>query len=108
MSDPDEIIRKFALQRIANVFNISVDLLNEAAVFGEDLKATRSTGLFRRNEYDAIEGDILDVCDRETYKTISSGNLTIYTIGDYCNHMARCYKHNPKDVIATLKITSLS
>ncbi|MFS2096232.1 hypothetical protein ACCC96_24800 [Pseudomonas sp. Pseusp11] len=108
MSDPDEIIRKFALQRIANVFNISVDLLNEAAVFGEDLKATRSTGLFRRNEYDAIEGDILDVCDRETYKTISSGNLTIYTIGDYCNHMVRCYKHNPKDVIATLKITSLS
>jgi hypothetical protein len=108
MSYPDEIIRKFALQRIANVFNISVDLLNEEAVFGEDLKATRSTGLFRRNEYDAIEGDILDVCDRETYKTISSGNLTIYTVGDYCNHMVRCYKRKPKDVIATLKITSLS
>ena len=108
MSDPDEIVRKFALQRIANIFNISVDLLNEEAVFGEDLKATHSSGLLRRNEYDAIEGDILDVCDRKTYKTISSGNLTIYTVGDYCNHMIHCYKCNPKDVIETLKITSLN
>jgi hypothetical protein len=106
MNNPDEIVREFALQRIASVFNVSVDSLNGDAVFGEDLIATRPTGLFKRNEYDELEGDILDVCNRETYKEISSGNLTIRTVGDYCDHMIKCYKKKPKDVIQTLKITS--
>lgn len=108
MNDPDEIVREFALQRIASVFNVSVDSLNRDAVFGDDLKAPRSTGLFKRNEYDELEGDVLDACDREKYKAISSGNLTIRTVGDYCNHMIQCYKTNPKAVVQTLKITSLS
>ncbi|WPN60546.1 hypothetical protein [Pseudomonas sp. P9_31] len=105
MSETDEIIREFALQRIANIFNIPVDSLNKEAVFGNDLKASRPPGLFNPNEYDKAEGDILDVCDRETYKAISSGNLTIRTIGDYCDHMIKCHKKKPKDVIQTLKIT---
>lgn len=74
MSETDELVREFALQRIANIFNIPVNSLNKEAVFGSDLKATRPPGLFNPNEYDKIEGDILDVCDRETYKAISSGN----------------------------------
>jgi hypothetical protein len=103
MTNQDEIIRKLAMQRIAGVFNIPVDELNESSVFGRELNATRAPGLFSPNEYDIIEGDILDVCSRETYKAISSGNLTIYTVGDYCNHMIECYKKKPKDVIQTLE-----
>jgi len=104
MRDQDEIVRKFAMQRIANIFNIPVGSLNKEAVFGSDLKATHSPGLFNPNEYDKIESDILDVCSRETYKAISSGNLTIRTVGDYCDHMIKCYKKKPKDVIQTLNI----
>jgi hypothetical protein len=108
MSETDEIVREFALQRIAYIFNVPVDSLNKEAVFWSDLEATHPPGLFNPNEYDKVEGDILDVCDREIYKAISSGNLTIRTVGDYCDHMIKCYKKNPKDVIATLKITPLS
>lgn len=94
------------MQRIASVFKVSVDELTESSVFGRDLNATHAPGLFNPNEYDIIEGDILDVCSKETHKAISSGNLTIYTVGDYCKHMIECYKGKPKDVIQTLKANS--
>jgi hypothetical protein len=108
MSETDKIVREFALQRIADIFNIAVDFLDKETVFGSDLKATHPPGLFNPNEYDEVEGDILDVCDRETYKVISSGGLTILTVGDYCDHMVNCYKKKPKDVIQILKISPLS
>ncbi|WP_447792631.1 hypothetical protein [Pseudomonas farris] len=108
MSETDEIVREFALKRIANIYNIPLDSLNKEAVFGGDLKATRPPSLFNPNEHDKAEGDILDVCDRETYKAISSGSLTIRTVGDYCDHMIKCYTKKPKDVIQTLKMAPLS
>lgn len=108
MSDPDDRIREFALQRIASTFNVCVGSLSSETVFGKDLKATHASELFNRNEYDVIEGDILDVCDKEAFRAISSGHLTIRTVGDYCDHMINCYKRKPKDVIETLKIPSLS
>lgn len=105
MSDQDEVIRNLAMQRIASIFNTPASSLSKDATFGIDLKATHPPGLFSPNEYDKIEGDILDVCNRETYKAITSGNLTIRTVNDYCEHMIKCYKKKPKDVIATLKQT---
>ncbi|OOG86907.1 hypothetical protein B0E42_10190 [Pseudomonas sp. A25(2017)] len=107
MKNQDKTIRKLATQRVASIFNTPIDTFNESSVFGRDLKATRPPGLFRKNEYDVIEGDILDVCTREKYKSIIAGKLTIYTVGDYCNHMIEYYKANPKDVVKTLKADSL-
>jgi hypothetical protein len=104
MSDIDERIRKFALLRIAKIFNVSVDSLRQENKFGEDLKASSSPGLFKRNEYDQIEDDIYDVANRQVYKEVSSGNLTIQTVGDYCDHMIRCYEIKPADVKHVLEM----
>lgn len=104
MNDSEKIVREFALKRIADVFNVSVEAFSGEAVFGEQLTATRRPGLFKRNEYDSIYDDILDVCYRAKYKEISSGNLVIRSVDDYCDHMIQCYKKNSKDVIATLNI----
>ena len=104
MSDNDELIRKFALLRIAKIFNVSVDSLRQENKFGEDLKASSSSGLFKKNEYDQIENDIYDVANRQVYKVLSSGNLTIRTVGDYCDHMIRCYETKPADVKHVLEI----
>ncbi|MCP1456105.1 hypothetical protein [Pseudomonas kilonensis] len=106
MTTQDKTIRRLAMQRIASAFRVSVDELTESSVLGRDLNATRAPGFFNPNECDIIEGDILDVCTKEARKAISSGNLTIYTVGDYCNHMIECYKKKPKDVIQTLKANS--
>lgn len=104
MLDVDEDICKFSLLRIAKIFNIPVDSLRRESEFGKDLKASSSSGLFKRNEYDQIEEDIYNVTNRQVYKELVSGNLTIRTVGDYCDHMARCFEINPEDVIYVLEM----
>lgn len=105
MNCPEEVIRKFALFRIAKIFNVAVDSLRLEQKFDEDLRAATTTGLFKRNEYDQLENDIYDVANKSIYKEISSGNLTIQTVADYCDHMVRCYETNPEDVKHVLKIS---
>ena len=104
MSNIDEQIRKFSLLRIAKIFNVSVDSLSQENKFGYDLKASSSPGLFRRNEYEQIENDIYDVANKQVYKEITSGNLTIQTVGEYCDHMVRCYGIKPADVRHVLEM----
>ncbi|MES2353172.1 MAG: hypothetical protein V4568_02020 [Pseudomonadota bacterium] len=99
MDDINEKIRKFSLLRIAKVFNVSVDSLRKDSKFGEgNLQASTAPSLFKRMEHDYIEDDIYNAADRKIYKEISSGNLTIHTVDDYCNHMIRCYEIKPTDV----------
>jgi len=104
MSEIDECVRKFALLRIAKVFNVSVDSLRLENKFGEELKARSSSGIFKKNEYDQIENDIYDVANRQAYKKLSSGNLMIRTVGDYCDYMIRSYEVKPTDVKHVLEI----
>jgi hypothetical protein len=102
--DEGMIKGKFSLLRIANIFNISFDSLRRESEFGKDLKVGSSSGLLKRNEYELIEEDIYNVANRLFYKELVAGNLTIRTVGDYCNHMVRCFKVNQENVIYVLEM----
>lgn len=60
--------------------------------------------MFKRNALDIIDDDIHDVADREILKEMVNGQLIIYTVQDYCNHMVRCYQRKPDDVKHALGI----
>lgn len=69
--------------------------------FGEDLFASFVSD-FRYNELDQVLHDLRDVADREICKELDAGTVLIQTVGDYCEHMVRCYKTKPKDVAMLL------
>lgn len=97
MDDRDELVRAAAQGRLASIFRVSATTLSTDLRFGYDLKASFVSN-FRRNELDRINDDIRDVADREILKELSSGRLTISTVGDYCDHMVRCSKTKPIEV----------
>ena len=96
-------IRERALLRVAGVFHIPVETLRREQVFGVDLNPSFVSD-FRRNELDQIGDDITDVADRAVVKQLESGQLVIRTVGDYCDHMVRCYEMKPEDVKHVLEM----
>ena len=103
----EEVIRHKALARLSGIFRVPVTELSPGCRFGEDLKASFVSD-FRRNELDQVNDDIHDVADRVVTKEFVSGRLTIRTVGDYCDHMIRCYGIKPKDVKRLLGIDQRS
>ncbi|MBI5874380.1 MAG: hypothetical protein HZB81_00765 [Deltaproteobacteria bacterium] len=103
MKVSEQIIREYALVRIAEIFDIPVEQLRLDTKFGEDLKASFVSD-FRYNEFDKVDFDIRDVADRKITKELNKGLLTIRTVGDYCDHMVRCYETKPKDVTIILRL----
>jgi hypothetical protein len=103
MNLSDEELRQAAKLRVANVFKMNPDTLGENAVFGETLKASFVSD-FKYSELDKIDFDIRDVADKKTLKELGSGTLVIRTVGDYCEHMVRCYRTKPEEVIYVLQI----
>lgn len=103
MKVTEQIIREHALARIADLFNIPIEELRLDAVLGKDLHATFRS-YFRHNEMDRVDFDIRDVADRKINKELNNGETTIYTVGDYCDHMVRCYETKPEDVSRILKL----
>lgn len=103
MSNIEDIIREKALSRIAKIFNVPVDSINNDCRFGEELKSSFVSD-FRHNEFDQINHDIHDVSDRSISKELRTGHLVIRTVADYCAHMVRCYKSKPNDVKKILGI----
>jgi hypothetical protein len=103
MSEIETAIRRHSLQRLASVFKVEIDTLQPGTRFGEDLKA-RPVADFKANEFDIIDGDIKDVADKPLLRAISRGDLEIRTVGDYCDHMVRCYSTKPKDVARLLSL----
>lgn len=102
MSFSDEELRQAAKSRIARLFNVDSDTIIASDVaFGEELKASFVSS-WRDNEFDEILYDIRDVADRQTLKKLNAGSLVIRTVGDYCEHMIRCYHTKPKEVIRVL------
>src|ERR1700674_2213469 len=103
MSVPEQIIRERAFTRIAEIFNVPVELLRHDAKFGEDLKASFVSD-FRHNEFDKVDQDIHDVADQEITSEFTKGILTIRTVGEYCDQMVRCYATKPEDVNKILRL----
>lgn len=71
------------------------------AEFGQELEAS-FVSAWKANEFDRLDDDIHDVADRQILKELGSGALVIRTVGDYCEHMVRCYQTKPQDVIHVL------
>ena len=103
MEEIEQLIRAKALVRLSGIFKVPVAALTPECRFGDDLKASFISD-FRRNEFDQVNDDIHDVADRTIAKELGSGNLTIKTVGDYCDHMVRCSKTKRKDVVKLLGI----
>lgn len=103
MKATEQVIREHALARIAEIFGIPVTQLRQDTKFGEDLKASFVSD-FRFNELDKVDFDIRDVADRKITKELNKGEATIYTVGDYCNHMVRCYETMSDEVSRILRL----
>ncbi len=103
MDDPEGKVREYALLRVAYLFNVERHLLSLNARFGEELKASFVSD-FKANEYEQLDRDIKDVADRQISQELSSGTLVIRTVGEYCDHMVRCYRTKPDEVIRVLRI----
>jgi len=74
------------------------------AVFGKELKASFVSD-FKANEFDQLNNDIRDVADRQLVKELNLGTLVIRTVGDYCDHMVKCYQTKPQEVMRVLQIS---
>lgn len=100
---PEEVIRRHALRRVAEVFGIAEESLSSDARFGQELKASHVSD-FKANEFDAIDNDIKDVADKRLLKEMAQGVLVIQSVGDYCEHMVRCSAINPEEVARILRL----
>lgn len=103
MKISEETVRHYARLRISHLFGTQPDLLANEAAFGKELKASFVSD-FKENEYDKLDHDIKGVSDRSILKELSSGQLVIQTVEDYCDHIVRCYENNPRAVMHVLQI----
>jgi hypothetical protein len=100
---PEEVVRRYSLRRLAEVFGVSEASLSLNARFGEELKADPPSD-FKANQFDIVDRDIKDVADKQILKEMVQGKLVIRTVGDYCDHMVRCSKINPEEVSYVLRL----
>ena len=103
MNISDEELRQAARLRVAHLFNLDLKAITDQMVFGEYLKASFVSN-FKDNEFNKLDHDIRDVADHHILKKLSSGALDIRTVGDYCEHMVRCYSAKPEDVMRLLLV----
>lgn len=101
MNDLEDEVRRKARQRVAKLFNLTLDSVELNAEFGKDLKASFVSD-FKSNEFEQIDRDIKDVADKQVLKDLGSGTLVIRTVNDYCEHMVRCLRTNRGEVTRLL------
>lgn len=104
---PEEMIRQYALRRIAEIFGVSKDTLSPGARFGQELKAAPASD-FKSNQFDIIDGDLKEVADKQLLKKVAQGTLVIRTVGDYCEHMVDCSRIKPEQVASILRLPDQS
>lgn len=95
MNDINQKIRSKSLQRIAKIFNVDADSLNDEV----DLTTTFepvSINFWARNQFDMVLDDIRDAADKDSIGLLNSGKIEIKTVGDYVKFMTMCYQKNPK------------
>jgi hypothetical protein len=96
-------IREAALERVSRVFSRPVSSLSMGDTFGEQLDASFVSD-FTDNELDSILNDLRDAAGGFLSARLSSGELTIRTVEDYCNFMIVAYRSNPAAVVDVLSI----
>ncbi|HUG76660.1 MAG TPA: hypothetical protein VML57_04155 [Burkholderiales bacterium] len=103
MEISEEQVRRYAQLRIAKLFHVEPEALSLQAVFGDVLKASFVSD-FKANEFEQLDRDVKDVADRQTLQELASGALVIRTVDDYCDHMVRCYRTKPEEVMRVLRM----
>jgi hypothetical protein len=101
----EEDVRRAALARLAWIFGRAIDEMTEKLRFDSDLKVSFLSS-FRDNEFDRIDHDIKDVATTAIRSELASGKLEIWTVGDYCDHMVRCWKANEREVARVLGLSN--
>jgi hypothetical protein len=101
MSLTDMKIRNLALDRLAKIFSVEVDLLDRDAKFGADLQSSFVSD-FRDNELDVILEDIRFVADKRALADLNAGILVIDTVRKYCDHMVASARENRNRVVQVL------
>lgn len=99
----EEVVRRYSLRHLAEVFGVSEESLSLEARFGQELKANPASD-FKANQFDIIDNDIRDVADKRLLKEMAQGKLVIQTVGDYCEHMVRCSNIDPEEVVRVLRL----
>jgi hypothetical protein len=99
----EDVVRQYALRRLAEVFRVSERELSNEMRFGYELRAVPAS-CFKLNEFDLIDNDIKDVSDRQLLKKMSQGALVICTVGEYCDHMVKCCLIKPNEVAQVLRL----
>lgn len=97
MDSISDKIRNKSIKRIAEIFNIDAESLND----GLDLTITfkpRVVKFWKRNQFDMLLDDIRDAAGKNSIELLNSGELEIKTVGDYVRFMIICYEENPKFV----------
>lgn len=102
----EEIVRRYALRHLAEVFLVAEAALSLDARFGQELKAAPVSD-FKANQFDIVDGDIRDVADRRLLKEMAQGKLLIQTVGDYCEHVVRCCVSDHSKTSATTGVAWL-
>lgn len=101
MSHSDKEIFDASIKKLAEIFKIPIESIQLDYQFGKELDASFVSD-WSYNELDQVLHDVRDVADRNIIKELEAGNLIIETLEKYCNHMIRCYKTEPKEVIYAL------
>lgn len=109
----EDELRSLAIKKIAQVYKVKCEDLSTNMKFGADLKNSKAPdGFFKKLQYYLnhqalesyqIEYDIEDVAECCSDKDVAEENAKIITVGDYCDLMVRCYKHDPDTVLKVLK-----
>jgi hypothetical protein len=100
---PEKVIRERAFARISALFGIPVQELRESFRFGEELHPSVASA-FRDNEVEDVVDDIVNVSTPLMIREFGKGVWDIKTLGDYCDHMVRCYELSPRAVSKVLKM----
>jgi hypothetical protein len=99
----EDIVRRYSLRRLSEVFGVPEESLSLDARFGQEL-LSGPVHFLKRNQSDIIYDDMLDVMDRKMYKEFLQGKVVILTARDYCDHMVRCSRVKPTAVVDVLRM----
>jgi hypothetical protein len=60
----EEVVRRYSLRHLSEVFGVPEASLSLGARFGQELKANPASD-FKANQFDIVDGDIRDVADKQ-------------------------------------------
>jgi len=91
----NESLRNKILSHIASVLKVPSESLNDEMRFGIDIKPSFVSD-FKYNELDILIEDMRDACSGKILTEWNRGEINTETVGEYIEHIIRCYNENPK------------